>query len=140
MSGYDLKEGFYIDRPISDDELWSAFTSLFSSQTTMVSSYKYGFLKAIIDNLYNTDENLKLTFDQLFSKFGEIYWNLILKHNLQQQAKKETYLEQILHEAMNKYNLPYGVPYERLSSEMMIEISHKVKQKCKTYVIGSCLL
>ena len=71
VPGYDLKEGFYLDRPASDDELWSAFTSLFSSQTTMVSSYKYGFLKAIIDNLYNTDENLRLSFDQLFAKFGE---------------------------------------------------------------------
>lgn len=137
VPGYDLKEGFYLDRPASDDELWSAFTSLFSSQTTMVSSYKYGFLKAIIDNLYNTDENLRLSFDQLFAKFGEIYWNLILKHNLVQQAKKETYLEQILHEAVDKYHLPSGIPYESLSSNTMIEISHKVKQKCKTYVIGA---
>lgn len=137
MPGYDLKEGSYINRNVSDDELWSAFTTLFSSQTMMVSSYKYGFLKAIIDNLYNTDEKLRLTFDQIFSKFGEIYWNLILKHNLRQQAKKETYLEQILHEAVEKYDLPHGLPYESLSSEIMIEISHRVKQKCKTYVVGA---
>lgn len=137
MAGYNLKEGYYVNRPISDDELWSIFTSLFSAQTTMVSSYKYGFLKSIIDNLYNTDDKLKLTFDQLFSKFGEIYWNLILKHNLQQQAKKETHLEQILHEAVCKYNLPNGLPYESLPPEIMIEISHKVKQKCKTYVVGA---
>lgn len=51
-----------------------------------------------------------------------------------QQAKKETYLEQILHEAVDKYHLPSGIPYESLSSNTMIEISHKVKQKCKTLV------
>lgn len=38
MAGYNLKEGYYVNRPISDDELWSIFTSLFSAQATMVSS------------------------------------------------------------------------------------------------------
>jgi len=137
MPGYDLKEGFYREENVSDDELWAVFTSLFSSQATMVSSYKYGFLKAIIDNLYNTDDELRLSFDQLFSKFAEIYWNLILKYHLQQQSKKETYLEQILHDSVQKYALPEGIPYESLTMDMMFEISHQVKQKCKKYVIGA---
>lgn len=137
MSGFDLKEGRYIEKHVSDDEFWSAFTSLFSSQSTMVSSYKYGLLKAIIDNLYNTDEKLKLTFEQVFSKFAEIYWNLILKYRLKQQAKKETYLEQILHSAVEKYSLPRGIAFENLPAEMMMEIVHDVKQKCKTYVVGA---
>ena len=137
MPGYDLKEGWCKQETISEDELWSAFTSLFSSQVVMVSSYKYGFLKAILDNLYNVDKNLKLSFDQLFSKFAEIYWNLILKYKLQQQAKKETYLEQILHDAIEKYGLPDNIPYESISSSAMIDISHQVKQKCKKYVVGA---
>lgn len=137
MPGFDLKEGRYIEKYVSDDELWSAFASLFSSQSTMVSSYKYGLLKAIIDNLYNTDEKLKLTFDQVFSKFAEIYWNLILKYRLKQQAKKETYLEQILHLAVAKYGLPEGIAFENLPIEIMVEIVHDVKQKCKTYVVGA---
>lgn len=135
MPGFDLKEGRYIEKYVSDDELWSAFASLFSSQSTMVSSYKYGLLKAIIDNLYNTDEKLKLTFDQVFSKFAEIYWNLILKYRLKQQAKKETYLEQILHLAVAKYGLPEGIAFENLPIEIMVEIVHDVKQKCKIYVV-----
>ena len=137
VSGFDLKEGFYKDQRASEDELWSAFTSLFSSQTTMVSSYKYGFLKAIIDNLYNVDAGLVLSFDQLFSKFAEIYWNLILKHKLNQQAKKETYLEQILKETVIRYDLPEGVPFESLRPDIMIEVSHQVKIKCKKYVVGA---
>ena len=95
------------------------------------------FLKAILDNLYNVDKNLKLSFDQLFSKFAEIYWNLILKYKLQQQAKKETYLEQILHDAVEKYDLPDNIPYESISTSAMIDISHQVKQKCKKYVVGA---
>jgi len=137
MPGWDLKEGFYREENVSDDELWAVFTSLFSSQTKMVSSYKYGFLKAIIDNLYNTDDELRLSFDQLFSKFAEIYWNLILKYHLKQQSKKATSLEQILHGSVQKYALPEGIPFESLTMEMMAEILPQVKQKCKKYVVGA---
>ena len=80
MAGYDLAEGRYENRTLSDDEMWSAFSNLFSSHSKNSSSYKFGFLKAIMDNLYNVDENLTLTFDQLFGTFTEVYWNLVLKH------------------------------------------------------------
>lgn len=137
IAGHKLKNASFRTEQVSEDELWSAFAHLFSSQTKMVSSYKYGFLKSIIDNLYNVDENLTLTFDQLFSKFGEIYWNLILKYELRQQSRKETYLEQIIKNSVVKYNLPSGVPYESLSTDMMIDISHQIKMKCKTNVVGA---
>ncbi len=141
MAGFDLKEGRYEARNASDDELWSAFACVFSSKSRNDSSYKYGFLKAIIDNLYNVDKDLKLTFDQLFSKFGEIYWNLILKHGLRQKAatndNRETYLEQVLHAAVDKYRIIEPIPYESLTAEMMLDISHQVKIKCKKYVVGA---
>ena len=54
----------------------------FSNQSKNSSSYKFGFLKSILDNLYNVDSELVLTFDQLFGKFTEIYWNLILKYHI----------------------------------------------------------
>jgi hypothetical protein len=63
MAGYELAEGRYKNRTLSDDEMWSAFSNLFSSHSKNSSSYKFGFLKAIMDNLYNVDENLTLTFD-----------------------------------------------------------------------------
>ncbi len=106
MAGFDLKEGTYEEREVSEDELWSAFSCIFSSRSRNDSSYKFGFLKAIIDNLYNVDENLKLSFDQLFSKFTEIYWNLILKYGLRQKARtndsRKSFIEQILLGAKDK--------------------------------------
>lgn len=141
MAGFDLKEGQYEERNTSDDELWSVFSCVFSSKSRNDSSYKFGFLKAIIDNLYNVDSDLKLTFDQLFSKFGEIYWNLILKHGLRQKAvtkdNRETYLEQVLHAAVEKYKIFEPIPYESLTQQMMLDISHQVKIKCKKYVVGA---
>ena len=76
-AGAGLREGKYREGHLSEDEMWSAFAYLFSSKSKQSASYKYGFLKAILDNLYNTDENLILTFDQLFSKFAEVYWNAV---------------------------------------------------------------
>ena len=126
MAGFDLKEGKYDERSVSDDELWSSLACVFSSKSRNDTSYKYGFLKALIDNLYNVDENLKLSFDQVFSKFGEIYWNLIVKHGLKQKAptrdNRESYLEQVLHWAVDKYSFIDPIPYESLTPEMMIVV------------------
>ena len=141
MAGFKLKEGQFDNKTISEDEFWSTFNYVFSSRTKNTASYKFGFLKSIIDNLYNADENLILTFNQLFSKFAEIYWNLILKYGIRQQAAasstKGTLLEQILHESVAQYGIAEDIPFESLSYEMMSEISRKVKIKCKTNVVGA---
>lgn len=141
MAGYNLKEGQYEARSVSDDELWSAISVVFTNKSRNDTSYKFGFLKSIIDNLYNVDSDLKLTFDQLFSKFGEIYWNLVLKYGLRQKAatydNRETSLERVLHAAVNKYGINEPIPYESLTPEMMIDISHQIKVKCKENVVGA---
>ncbi|SEV99736.1 HNH endonuclease signature motif containing protein [[Clostridium] fimetarium] len=141
MAGFELKEGKYVNRLASDDDLWAALSSVFSSCSKNDSSYKYGFLKSIIDNIYNVDEELILSFDQLFSKFAEIYWNLILKYEIKQKSitndNRQTHLEQILHETARKYKIYEGVPFESLPKKIIAEVSHKVKMKCKTYVVGA---
>ena len=141
MAGYELAEGRYAERQLSDDEMWSAFSNLFSSHSKNSSSYKYGFLKSIMDNLYNVDENLILTFDQLFSTFTEIYWNLVLKHGIRQQPvsvrTNGTYLEQALNATVLKYDVAMNVPFESISDAAKIEVCKKIKSKCKTNVVGA---
>lgn len=140
-AGYLLKEGLYVDRPLSDDEMWSAFAYLFSSKSVNDTSYKFGFLKSILDNLYNTDDKLILTFDQLFSKFAEIYWNLVLKHHIRQKnpgkLNRQSELEKALIYGKEKYGILEDIPFESLSNEMRIDISHRVKMKCKENVVGA---
>lgn len=140
-AGFDLKEGDFVHRQISDDEMWSAFAYLFSSKSSNDTSYKYGFLKSILDNLYNVDENLTLTFDQLFSKFAEIYWNLVLKHHILQKAptknQRMSAIERVLLEAQERYMIEEGVPFESLTNEMIFDICRRVKQKCKENVVGA---
>jgi len=141
MAGFNLDYGEYIPGHRSEDELWAALSYLFSSKSVKDTTYKYGFLKAILDNLYNVDENLMLTFDQLFGKFAEIYWNLVLKYNLRQKAQskdnKTTLLEQVLYSAKEKYQIYEPIPYESLTAEMMLDIEHRVKVKCKNNVVGA---
>ena len=109
MAGFDLKEGMYEEREVSEDELWLAISGIFTSKSKNDASYKYGFLKTIIDNLNFVDDSLVLTFDQLFSRFTELYWNLILEHNLRQKAitkdNKKSSIERVLLEAKEKYSV-----------------------------------
>lgn len=141
MAGYDLAEGQYEIRTLSDDEMWSAFSNLISSHSKNSSSYKFGFLKAIMDNLYNVDENLTLTFDQLFGTFTEVYWNLVLKHGIRQQPVSErsngTYLEQALNLTAVKYTITPEIPFESISDEAKIEVCKRIKSKCKVNVVGA---
>ncbi len=140
-AGYLLKEAEYEDRPLSDDEMWSAFAYLFSSKSVNDTSYKFGFLKSILDNLYNTDSKVVLNFDQLFSKFAEIYWNLVLKHHIRQKKpgklNRRSELENALLYGKEKYDILEDIPFESLSEDMRIDICHKVKMKCKENVVGA---
>lgn len=140
-AGFDLKEGIYDSRLLSEDEMWSTFARLFSSKSVHDTSYKFGFLKSILDNLYNVDENFGLSFKQLFSTFTEIYWNLVLKHHILQKnpgkANKRSYLETTLIETKEKYLIADDVPFESVTPVIKEDVCYKVKMRCKNNVVGA---
>lgn len=140
-AGYNLPDGKYDERFITDDEKWSITNDMFSSKSMKTTSYKYAFLKSILDNLDNVDSYLCLTFDQLFSRFTELYCDLILKYNLRQKKigkdKKRAAIETILEEAVLTYKIPDVTSYEELSDNIKDDISHQVKIKCKENVVGA---
>lgn len=141
MAGFDLKDGVFDNRQLTEEELWSIFSRVFSEKSRNDTSYKFGFLKAILDNLYNVDNNLKLSFDKLFMKFTEIYWNLILKYKLRQKAKtkdnKRSYLEQIIESELGKSKIISEISFEALNDNIKVDICHKIKSKCKQNVVGA---
>ena len=136
MGYFDLAEGHYKEDLINDDEIWGAFSYALSSKSSHSASYKFGFLKAILDNLYDVDSDLRLTFDQLFSKFAEIYWNLILKFNLR-QGPTNTNLETILYDAVDRFKISTVIPYESLTPEMASYVNKRIKNGCKNNVVGA---
>ncbi len=140
-AGFDLKEGYYDNRPLSDDDMWSVFAYLFSSKSVNDTSYKFGFLKSILDNLYNVDDKLVLSFDKLFSTFAEIYWNLVLKHHILQKnpgkMNRQSALEAVLFEAKERFGILEDIPFESITDEMKLFVCKNVKQKCKQNVVGA---
>ena len=87
------------------------------------------------------DKDLKLTFDQLFSKFTEIYWNLVLKHHILQKSpgknNRMSALERVLTDAQTLYQIEDGITFESLTDDMMFRICKRVKQQCKENVVGA---
>ena len=140
MSGRNLQEGKYLEGKVSDGELWEAITDLFSHGSKNT-SYKFVFLKSILDNLENADSELVLTFDQLFSTFSQIYWELVVEYGLNQIVStynnRESRIAQIFHSAMMEYGLDRYISYNMLPPAMASDILQEVKEKCSRYVVGA---
>ena len=128
MAGFDLKEGIYEEREVSEDELWSAIACVFTSKSKNDASYKFGFLKSILDNLEYINDDLMLTFDQLFTRFAELNWNLILEYNLRQKAitkdNKKSSIERVLLEAKDKYVTDDVRSFDSYSQSVKIGRAH----------------
>lgn len=138
IAGHDLSQGFYDPRQLNSDEIWQALSTVFSSRSKNSSSYKYGFLKSILDNLYNVDADLVLTFDQLFGKFAEIYWNLVTKYRIElMPGTKSAAVETVLSEFVAHDQIAPGVPFESLTDEQKERLTMRVKNRCKHNVVGA---
>lgn len=141
MAGFDLKEGMYEDREVSEDELWSAIASVFTPKSKNDASYKFGFLKAILDNLKYVGNDLTMTFDQLFTRFAELYWNLIFEYNLRQKAitkdNRKSAIERVMLEAKDKYVTDDVRYFDSYPQSVRSDVAHRVKMKCKIYVVGA---
>lgn len=139
--GYDLKEGVYENKSLSEDEMWKTVNWLFSTHSVNDTGYKFLFFKAIIDCLDKRDSIGRLSFEQIFSRFTEISWNIILKYGIKQKAttidKKECVLEQILHEySMISLDNCYTA-WKDIDERDCSRLCKTVKSKCKRYVVGA---
>ena len=55
------------------------------------------------------DSNLQLSFDSIFAKFAESYWNLVLKYGIRQQSVtkdgKTSAIEGILRDTATRFHI-----------------------------------
>lgn len=140
MRGFDLREGEYKKGNFTEDELWKSFKRVFSTKTVNTSSYKFVFLKALLDCINRHNKN-KYSFYEIFERFTEIYWILVVKYGLSQNnsATRETYIEQILKEYVvcTTGNKEVKINFNDLSAKEKERMVYKVTQKCKQYVVGA---
>ena len=108
MSGYDLSEGVFRTGNYSEEQLWKAFRNVFSTKTQNSSSYKFVFLKSIIDCMHQYKNRTEYTFFELFEQFTKIYWILIVKYGLaQNNSVSYTHLDVYKRQAYIRYSKSY---------------------------------
>ncbi len=138
MSSYEIKKFF-----ASEDELWSLFNYFFSPSCKKTSTYKFGFLKAILDNLFSGEMNEKgyaLSFDTLFESFAANYWNLITEYHLKQlrfNGASQASIEIVINKIVEENKTLKELNFYSLNGEDRKKVINEVKTKCKRHVIGA---
>lgn len=144
MAGWDKKAGIILSNTVSEDKIWSLFNYVFSNACSKRNTYKFGLIKAISDNLFNcewTVSGYKLSFNDLFSKFAENYWNLVVKYGLRQMRPdgKSEYskIEQIFLDIVQKYDVLKELTFSGLTQNDMDWVTRETAKNCKKYVLGA---
>lgn len=134
---------------LPDDEYWRLFNFVFSPQSKKTSTYKFALIKSLLDNLFNNVplENFQLiSYQNLFSKFAECFWNLVVKYHLHQQkpyssgknsALKTSKIEQIFDEAIQKNQVLQNLEFSSIDEKTKSSLVSKVQSECKKYVLGA---
>lgn len=144
MPGWNLKNGEITEYTVTEERYWALFNYVFSESCAKRNTYKFGLIKSLLDNLFNmlcTDEGIYIHFNDLFSKFTENYWNLVVKYDLRQMRRdnksERSKIETILIAAVNEEAVLANLEFESLGSHTKTEIVTKVTRECKRYVIGA---
>lgn len=144
MPGWNLREGILTELKVSDDEFWSLFNYVFSDACKKTNTYKFGLIKSICDQIYDVHDDgngLFLSYEKIFSKFAENYWNLVNKYKLKQMSYngKSEYskIEIIIKTAVENYEIPESVVFQSLSDEDRNRITKNVTAECKKCVVGA---
>jgi hypothetical protein len=135
---HKLKVGELREVYLTDEEIWRIFTILLSGKSVKSSTYKYALIKALIENLYQIDENFELTYDQLAYTFSKVYWNLIVHHNLTQHNRgKNARVVSIIQEVQRKYSIPPEMAFDKLKDSLQVNLINKIKTTMKVNVFGA---
>ena len=134
MQGYKLTEGQYKTDKLTTDKMWDTFNWLFSSYSRNDTSYKFLFLKSIIDCIDKKDARGRIAFDVLFERYTRLAWPLVLKYKLSQKAQasdgRKSTLENVLNSRYDSY-----VDFDELFNDEKDRLCRDVKQQCKKYVV-----
>lgn len=124
---------------LTDQDIWSHFNFIFSSKSKNSTTYKFVLIKSLLENLYNVNDKLELSYDSLFSSFSKIYWNLVIHHNLNQinMVGKKAEVQNILGNIQASHQIPSTFVFDKLSAEIQVQVITKVKRKCKINVMGA---
>lgn len=144
MAGWNLKFGELKDQDVSEDRYWTLFNYVFSDSSKKRNTYKFGLIKSILDNLFNGTDTVAgfyISYYDLFAKFTENYWNLIVKYDLRQMRKDArsefSRIEIILKAAVQNNIILENLEFESIDSKQKELIIKNVATECKRCVVGA---
>lgn len=144
MSGWDLKCGTITEYNISEDRIWTLFNFVFSDSSRKRNTYKFGLIKSLLDNVFNgqkTEHGIYYTYEELFARFAENYWNLVIKYDLRQMRKdgKSIFskVETILKSTVEDTQILATLEFDSVDIDRKKQIIKNVTTECKRCVIGA---
>lgn len=144
MAGWELKCGSISEYNLSEDRIWSLFNFVFSDASRKRNTYKFGYIKALLDSAFNGQEKeqgVYFSYEQLFAKFAENYWNLVVKYDLRQMrrdGKSElSKVETILKTAASENMTLALLEFEAIDDYTKNRIIKNVTAECKKCVVGA---
>lgn len=144
MPGWNLSSGSLQSFRTSEDEYWAIFNHVFSESSKKRNTYKFGFLKAILDNLFNGDvekDMYYISYESLFEKFTANYWNLVVKYELKQMRKDgrsdTSKIEQILKSEVVANPVLSTLEFYSIDTKTRSGIVKKVSLECRKNVVGA---
>lgn len=144
MAGWNLKCGNITEYNVSDDRIWSLFNYVFSESSRKRNTYKFGLIKALLDNIFNGingDRGVFYSYEDLFARFAQNYWNLVVKYDLRQMRKdgKSIYskIESILMKETQENPVLCVMEFDSLDDTTREKIIKQVTYECKKCVIGA---
>jgi hypothetical protein len=143
-AGWRLPNGEITKYFVEENELWSTFNFVFSEACAKQSTYKFGLIKSILDNLLSvvkSDRGMELSYRDIFAKFAENYWNLITKYNLRQIRTHARYsaseIEKIFQAALQRSQIVGEVEFANLAEKDRESVISAVTRECKRCVVGA---
>lgn len=146
LPGWNLKNGSITDYCVSEDQYWSLFNGVFTDSARKRNTYKFGLIKALLDSVFNLTllgdgTGYYISYYDLFSKFAENYWNLVVKYNIRQMRRdgKSEYskVETILKKAVELNQMVADLDFSSVDEKERETIKELVTCECKKYVVGA---
>lgn len=136
---HKLKVGELREEYLTDEEIWRIFTIVLSNKSAKSSTYKFALIKAIIENLYQVNDDYELSYNQLAYSFCKVYWNLVVTHNLDKHNRgpKNAKVVSIIREFQTKYHIPSEFSFDKLNDSLQLKMTSKVKAVMKENVYGA---
>lgn len=143
-SGWDKSSGALHRFYVSESDFWASFNYVFSEACAKRTTYKFGLIKSILDCLLDVSESergLELSYQKLFSKFAENYWNLVTKYHLKQMIPSSqssiSKIEQIFAEITIRLGVSEFIEFDSLSDKDKDYIIDSVSKECRKNVVGA---